>query len=329
MLKPIGRKKLLILLILYGLVNSACENPKKNEASNIRILNDTAIVKNNKNSLNFIVVGDWGVEGANTQKKVAQQMNQYASDYNVQFVISTGDNFYPRGIKNTEDPQWRSSFENVYQGASLQKDWYVVLGNHDYLGNPEAEIAYTKKSNRWKLPAHYYSISKKNGPSDSALFVFIDTSPFVQIYRNDPAQYPQINAQDQKAQLLWLDNLLTHSKSTWKIVIGHHPIFSAGMTHGDTPELIANLKPVLEKNKVQAYFSGHEHDLQHLKSPSASLDYYISGAGSETRPAGTNDITKFSKASPGFAFVSLTHDSLRVFFINEKGEIVYHTAKGK
>lgn len=38
---------------------------------------------------------------------------------------------------------------------------------------------------------------------------------------------------------------LEESSATWKIVIGHHTIFSAGH-HGNTQELVDQLLPILE-----------------------------------------------------------------------------------
>lgn len=42
----------------------------------------------------------------------------------VDFVISTGDNFYDRGLKGTEDPAFEESFSKVYTAPSLQTEWY-------------------------------------------------------------------------------------------------------------------------------------------------------------------------------------------------------------
>ena len=50
-------------------------------------------------------------------------------------------------------------------------------------------------------------------------------------------------------------------RAEYLIVAGHHPIFSSG-SHGNTKCLIQRLKPLLEKNSVTAYFSGHDHNLQ-------------------------------------------------------------------
>lgn len=47
------------------------------------------------------------------------------------FIISTGDNFYPNGLSSAEDSLFDKSFKNVYVGDALQLvQWYSVLGNH-------------------------------------------------------------------------------------------------------------------------------------------------------------------------------------------------------
>ncbi len=46
------------------------------------------------------------------------------------------------------------------------------------------------------------------------------------------------------AQTLWLKDELEKSRARWKLVYGHHPIYSAG-THGDNNGLIRTLLPLL------------------------------------------------------------------------------------
>ena len=58
-------------------------------------------------------------------------------------------------------------------------------------------------------------------------------------------------------------------------------------------ELVARLKPLLEKYGVQAYLAGHEHDLQYLRD-AGPVHYFVSGAGSEVRGTGKNEHTIFS-----------------------------------
>ena len=69
--------------------------------------------------LNFIVMGDWGRNGADHQKEVARQMDITATMYNTQFIISTGDNFYPSGVISEWDPLWRYSFEDIYRFGEI------------------------------------------------------------------------------------------------------------------------------------------------------------------------------------------------------------------
>ena len=97
-------------------------------------------------SLNFIAIGDWGRCGEFYQKEVAQQMAKASVSVDASFIVSTGDNFYPSGVASVNDPLWDRSFENVYYQFSLQKEWDVILGNHDYKTNPQAEVEYTQKS---------------------------------------------------------------------------------------------------------------------------------------------------------------------------------------
>jgi hypothetical protein len=51
------------------------------------------LTTNAEESLRFITIGDWGKPG-NIQNAVAQQMASSAEQYNISFIISTGDNFY-------------------------------------------------------------------------------------------------------------------------------------------------------------------------------------------------------------------------------------------
>jgi hypothetical protein len=154
-------------------------------------------------------------------------------------------------------------------------DWYPVLGNHEYHGNTQAVIDYSKISRRWNMPAHYYTLLKKVNDSVKIRLVFIDTPPFVHTYRDDTTGYPDACKQDLNKQLNWIDSVLSHSTEKWKIVIGHHPVYSSDAKHGSTPELIEQLKPILEKYKTDFYFAGHIHNFQILlRRPFVRLYHY-------------------------------------------------------
>ena len=66
----------------------------------------TQAADNNRQVLQFIVIGDWGMQGAPAQRRVAEQMDRLAATTGIDFIVSTGDNFYPFGVRNTNDPLW-------------------------------------------------------------------------------------------------------------------------------------------------------------------------------------------------------------------------------
>ena len=271
-------------------------------------------------SLQFLVVGDWGRNGTQNQQQVANQMNRTALLTATQFIISTGDNFYESGVANINDSQWKTSFEEVYSGKGLQKDWYVVLGNHDYSGNPNAQIAYSQKSNRWKMPARYFTLVKNIDQTTAVRFVFIDTNPFVKQYLQNPSTYSDILQQDSQKQLKWIDSVLANSPEKYKIVVGHHPIYSAGYGHGNQEELIAQVKPILEKNKVTMYFCGHSHSSQYLKRTDSTIDYVVAGAVSSTVELVLQESSVlFGTITPSFTLVSLSKDYIKTSFIDSTG----------
>ncbi len=80
-----------------------------------------------------MVLGDWGDTALPGQQQVAYAMASWAAANNPQFIISTGDNFYPSGVRSTTDPQWTNKWVNVYNNDTLvDLPWYISVGNHDY-----------------------------------------------------------------------------------------------------------------------------------------------------------------------------------------------------
>lgn len=266
--------------------------------------------------LNFAVIGDWGRRGRPDQTQVAQQMAIACKNAAATFVVSLGDNFYDDGVADLQDPHWEQSYERVYSAESLQVPWYVILGNHDYRGNCNAQLQYAQMHPKWNMPARYYS---KVYPIDAATNVecfYIDTTPFIRGYLKDK-HMRDIAQQDTGKQFQWLDAALGDSKAQWKIVLGHHPVYSAGKYHGNEPDLIEMIQPLLVKHKIPAYFAGHDHDLQHLQV--GDTNYFVSGGGSEHRDTGVSPESKFGKSASGFCMVAMTSKEMQVRFIDNLG----------
>lgn len=276
-----------------------------------------------EDAFSFLIVGDFGRNGYHRQKDVAEMMSHTGEIMDIEFVATTGDNFYDNGIASVHDPLIRSAFEDVYDGPGLLMDWYVSLGNHEYRGNIQALIDYSDISRRWNMPDRYYLKSfdmEEYGVLD--LFV-VDTSPFEDDYYEE-AKYYQVAQQDSSAQMAWLDEVLGASEAKWKVVIGHHPLITGGNRAEDPRFVAARLEPILARHDVDAYFAGHEHDLQHLLTP-LGIQHFISGAGSELRPTGTIPETRFAESRHGFMAASIDSTGLTVHAIDWTGDVRYET----
>lgn len=308
-------KKFVLILVLFATTFNYAQNSKASEP-----------ISAPKNALNFLVIGDWGRGGDFLQKETAATLNNVAKKIDPSFFVSTGDNFYENGVASVDDPQWWQSFENVYTGGALFKEWFAVLGNHDYKGNTLAQIEYSKKSRRWKMPNYYYSFERTIPSTNTKiLFIFLDTNQFEKGYYKRPEAYPDIQKQNPQKQIAWLDSLLANSKADWKFVIGHQHVYTGGIRKDNKSATGEVLKPILEKYNVDAYICGHEHDLQHLKAE-GKTQYFISGAGSELRETGSIQYTKFAKSVNGFMAFSVGEKETLVQVIDYKGNVIYKTS---
>ena len=284
----------------------------------------------NDHALTFIVMGDWGRYGEDHQKPVAVQMGKTASEASVDFIISTGDNFYPRGVASEYDPAWKYSYEDIYTAFSLHWDWYPVLGNHDYGGNPDAEVAYSKISRRWRMPARYYA--KKfpiNGDTtQQVLIAFIDTNPLLPDFYGNSEYGPNVKSQDSTAQKIWLKKVLSDPSPNvkWKFVVGHHPMYTGSDKRRegyDTRAIRGSLKTLFEQTNVDAYLAGHDHSLQHIIQ--GNVHHFVSGAASEATQVSKLPQSKFAVSQYGFMVFSATGTSLLVQTIDYQGNVIYRT----
>ena len=231
--------------------------------------------------LRFLVVGDWGRDGAAHQTAVANRMGEVADAMGgIDFVVSTGDNFYTFGVGSAKDPQWETSFERIYTHPEMQVPWHATLGNHDYGGFAEAQIE-RHGVGRWKMPYFWHSrIGAKCGHPQADLF-FIDTVA----WQGDESWWWSLHGskptpERQRDQIRWLDASLAASTAPFKLVFGHHGIYSIGKHGGE--KKMAELDDLLRHHRVAAYINGHDHCMYHVTH--RGMDYICSGAGSEMLP---------------------------------------------
>lgn len=226
----------------------------------------------NRPNVRIVAFGDFGTEGDDwSQERLARAIAAYGADHPYDLGLTLGDNFYPRGLNSVDDPRWERQWESFYTPLGIR--FYAVLGNHDYDDpkSPAAEIARSRRSQSWCLPRPWYTFTA--GPVQ---FFAVDTTPVDRPGRDRGGATSAMVAQRQ-----WLDRALAASRARWKIVYGHHPIYSNGphaSPQGDLPRIREYLLPVLVRHGVDLYLAGHDHDLQVLE-PESGVHFAVSGGG--------------------------------------------------
>lgn len=220
----------------------------------------------------FAAFGDWG-SGTAFQRMLAQRMADNYRQTLFPVVFLLGDNIYGDGdVRRLAKPYFEEPYTPLIRGGVR---FWAALGNHDVRhGHMRDQMLY------FKMPAAYYRVSY--GPAD---FFILNTNDF---------------AQNRKQQV-WLAESLAKSRALWKIVLGHHPIYSSGR-HGSSPDLRRVLEPLLIRYHADAYLAGHDHDYERF-APINGVRYIVSGGGGAF-------LTDFKEVQPNSRVRLRTHHFL-------------------
>jgi tartrate-resistant acid phosphatase type 5 len=262
-----------------------------------------------REGMRFLVMGDWGT-GGQVQASVARAMAATADTYGCDYIISTGDNIYPSGVQSAEDSQWKRKFETVYHGQGLKQPVFPTLGNHDYILNPDAQIAYSRVNPQWRFPSRYYT--QKLVAADGTT---------VQLFSLDTQRVQLNEAGAAVEQRAWLDAELTKSTAKWKIVFGHHMLYSNGI-YGNLSRIRAAFEDVLKRHKVPIYMCGHDHDIQ-LLQPSGGVSYVVSGGGGGHRDTSWGENTRYAATNMGYVWMAVSAKGIHLHFHDADGALKY------
>lgn len=241
--------------------------------------------------LRFVSVADTGT-GARGQYAVAKAMTHYHSQNAFDLVILAGDNIYNNG----EIEKIGAVFERPYEPLLKQGvKFHACLGNHDIrTANGEPQVSYPD----FNMQGRYYTFRR-----DPVQFFALDTN---------------VNA-DWKTQLPWLEQELSRSDARWKIVFGHHPIYSSGL-YGSNQAFIKNLTPLFQKYGVHLYIDGHDHNYERTSSINGTT-YLVCGAGAGLRPVGRSSWTEYSVSQLSFAAIDVYSDRISISGIDTKNRV--------
>jgi len=259
---------------------------------------------------------------------VGQAMAKLCAQKPCEFAIQLGDNIYPDGADANDGKDDQKRMDDLILGPlkplfDQEPDLvvYSALGNHDWNSSRKGIKLQTewmaKQQNFHMGEQGYYSFTMGE-PGNDIEFFAIDTNMllsgqrFYEIPLNpdgteadletalesgiaeledfEPHEGP-VNGED-KTQLAWLQQGLKNSKAKWKMVYGHHILWSVGGTKYDEGHVLRRLIMPTLCQYADAYIAGHEHDLELLtddcsaypeSNSKAPLPLIISGAASKMR----------------------------------------------
>lgn len=313
---------------------------------------------------------------------VARAMASYCrSPARCDFAAMLGDNIYPDGATrgadgNDDSTRFERLFREPFGGyVDLAAHFriYAALGNHDWNTSREAaldEVDYLSRTPPFYMDEIAYRVRPPAGRGQVEIFV-IDTTVMLAaetVYgdalADDGSELPSTEVEvpdhwtrpataEERGMAAWLERSLEESRARWKIVIGHHPLWSsAGSKYEQARVLRRLILPMLCRH-ADAYVSGHDHTLElhyddcrevGLGGKVAPLPQVVSGAAAKQRALNTAFMQHQVRRYPqlrtdwarglvwGFAHLALVGDEATLTFVetpdNGSGGVqVVHTAK--
>ncbi len=308
--------------------------------------------------------GSW--IAASGQAAVATAMRRYCEGPpECEFAVMLGDNIYPSGATAGADgrddaERFRKILYEPYAPLSrFSEDFriYVALGNHDWKTSREgamAQVRFHETTRPFYMDGIRYRVAPTGDPSELEVFV-LDTHVLLssvtvledeltddgsELHTEEvdpPSPWALPQTEEERGMVDWLEKSLASSPARWKIVIGHHPLWSsAGSKFQQARALRALILPALCRH-ADLYLAGHEHTLElHTDAckdvPEARgrppLAHVVSGAAGKQRPLNTAFARHQVAANPeldsiwargllwGFAHVTLDADEATIRLIS-------------
>lgn len=212
-------------------------------------------------STSFGIIGDFGGNN-NGSREVAESLLTKKPD----FIITVGDNNYPRGCQATIDDnigKYYSNYIGNYHGSygdgAKENKFFPTLGNHDWDASKycpgENSLPY---SSYFTLPGNgrYYDFVKND-----IHFFALDSD----------SREPDSNTMKGK-QYQWLKEKVQNSKAKFKIAYFHHAPYSSSF-HGDNKKLQWNFAEL----GIDIVLAGHDHIYERIERN--GILYFVNGIG--------------------------------------------------
>jgi tartrate-resistant acid phosphatase type 5 len=226
-------------------------------------------------SITFAVIGDFGLDIWKPKSNPVDpskphdrrnphqaQVADLVASWKPEFVISTGDNNYPKGEASTIDAnvgKYYAAFIGNYKGihgtGSKENRFFPVLGNHDWDAPGEGCKPYLD----------YFTL-----PGNERYYEFV-WGP-VHFFMLDSDGHEPDGARPGGRQHEWFIKAVEASTSPIQVAVAHHPPYSSG-EHGP----IKGADWDFEKHGVELMLAGHDHNYERIQQD--GITYVVNGAG--------------------------------------------------
>jgi hypothetical protein len=255
-----------------------------------------------QSNVRFAVIGDFGDAGS-AEEDVANLVHSW----NVDFVITVGDNNYPDGEASTIDEnigqyyhQYIYPYVGSYGQGSNVNRFFPSLGNHDWRTNPPQ-------------PHYDYFVL----PNNERYYDFIWED--IHFFALDSDTDEPDGVTENSIQGQWLQNALLSSTTTWRVVYFHHAPYSSSSSHGSEEYM---QWPFKEWGGT-VVMAGHDHTYERLIVD--DFPYFVNGLGGRS-------IYNFGSPIPGSQvrynddygamLVDANQDSMTFKFYSQANELI-------
>jgi len=220
----------------------------------------------------FIVFGDSGL-GSRAQYALALQMERAEPD--ADFLLHVGDLVYPDG----ERGRYAARFFAPYRRSLARVNFWPCLGNHDFGKGGDAAAYREVFELPENGPAAVPDVARELAAERHYWFDYgacrvavLDSNVTETVLREHVAP--------------WLRQMMSAAGPRWRLVVCHHPAYTAGKYAPDE-RLQRTIVPVVDETGVDIVFAGHDHNYQRTRplrggrevEPGQGTVYIVSGAG--------------------------------------------------
>ena len=224
--------------------------------------------------LRFVVIGDYGTHTSQGVDEVAELVNGWDQQQQLDFIITTGDNIY------VHPPETYDSIISPFYDDFIPERFFPSTGNHDFdydrsLRGYDAQIQpyldYFNQGRTNPIGRHY------DFQHGGVHFFSLDSHP-------DGPGRPQ--------QWQWVQQRMRQSTACFTILYFHHPPYGSRGSTSDTRDdwPVSDLPPELQ---IDVVLAGHAHHYERMEKD--GVLYIINGIGGrnprDVDDLGTSDVT--------------------------------------